>query len=108
MDLTFHPLNIKKQAVNAIKRAADKDRFSYYPTMGLKESRQAVASYVKQTSGVIVSSEDVFLTSGGSCALEMCFLVLSNPGENILVPKPCFNYQTWLGGHQIEARSYVK
>lgn len=93
------------QAVDAIKRAAEKDKFSYYHTMGIKEARQAVASYVNRM-GADVTSDDVILTSGGSSALEMCFLALANAGENILVPKPCFNYKTWMWGPAIEARSY--
>lgn len=93
------------EAVIAIKKALDSDKFSYYHTMGMKEARQAVADYVNK-SGVNVSSEDVILTSGGSSSLEMCFMALANPGENILVPSPCFNYKTWLNGPKIEARAY--
>jgi tyrosine aminotransferase len=93
------------EAVNAIRTSLEKDKFSYYHTMGMKEARQAVADYVN-ISGVNVSSEDVILTSGGSSSLEICFMALANPGENILIPSPCFNYKTWLNGPKIEARSY--
>lgn len=94
-----------QEAADAIKQAASKDKFSYYHTMGMMEARQAVANYVNK-SGVEISSEDVILTSGGSSSLEMCFLTLANAGENILVPRPCFNYSTWLSGPAIEARFY--
>jgi tyrosine aminotransferase len=90
---------------DALKNALDKDKFSYYHTMGMKEARQSVADYINK-SGVNISSDDVILTSGGSSSLEMCFYTLANPGENILVPSPCFNYKTWLSGPKIEARSY--
>lgn len=93
------------EAVAAIKKALDKDKFSYYHTTGMKEARQAVADYAYK-SGVNVSSDDVILTSGGSSALEMCFMVLANPGDNILIPRPCFSYKTWTEGSEIEARSY--
>lgn len=92
-------------AVDAIKRAVETDKFSYYHTVGMKEARQAVADYVNK-SGLNISSEDVILTSGGSSSLEMCFFTIANPGENILVPRPCFNYKTWLLGPAIEPRSY--
>lgn len=94
-----------QEAVEAIKKAADKDRFSYYHTCGMKEARMAVAEYANK-SGVSVSHDDIILTSGGSSSLEMCFLTLANIGENILVPRPCFNYKTWMWGPGIEARSY--
>lgn len=91
--------------IGALSKALGKDKFSYYHTMGIKEARQAVADYVNKT-GVNISSDDVILTSGGSSSLEMCFMTLANPGDNILVPSPCFNYKTWLSGAKIEARSY--
>lgn len=81
-----------QEAAAAIQRAALSDQFSYYHSMGIKEARQAVANYVNSI-GVEVSCEDVILTSGGSSSLEMCFLALANAGENILVPRPCFNYR---------------
>lgn len=81
-----------QEVVDAIKKAAEKDTFSYYHTCGMKEARQAVADYVNK-SGVAVTSDDIILTSGGSSSLEMCFMTLANPGENILVPRPCFNYK---------------
>jgi tyrosine aminotransferase len=93
------------EAVEAIIKAAENDKFSYYHTQGIKEARQAVADYVNDF-GSNVTCDDVFLTSGGSGSLEMCFQALANSGENILVPRPCFNYKTWLWGPSIEARSY--
>lgn len=90
------------EAVAAIHRALDRDTFSYYPTNGLKDAREAVAKYV----GGDVKADDVILTSGGSSSLEMCFYVLANPGENILIPTPSFNYLTWLHGFGINSKPY--
>lgn len=94
-----------QEAVDAIRKAVDGDKFSYYNTTGMKESRQAVADYVNK-SGVNVSYDDIILTSGGSSSLEMCFVTLGNPGDNILVPRPCFNYETIMCGPGVEPRSY--
>jgi tyrosine aminotransferase len=65
------------EVVAAIHRALDRDTFSYYPTNGLKEAREAVAKYI----GENVTADDVILTSGGSSSLELCFYVLANPGR---------------------------
>lgn len=69
-------------------------------------SRQAVADYVNQNNGINVSSSDIILTSGCTVSLEICFRTLAEPGENILIPKPCWNYSTWLNGSGIEAKYY--
>lgn len=39
-------------------------------------------------------------------ALEMCFRVLAEPGDNILIPRPCFIYKTWMAGCKIIDRLY--
>lgn len=93
-----HPL----EAVEAIHQALDRDTFSYYPTNGLKVAREAVAKYV----GGGVKADDIILTSGGSSSLELCFFVLANPGDNILIPTPSFNYLTWLNGPEIHPKPY--
>lgn len=39
-------------------------------------------------------------------SLELCFFVLANPGDNILIPIPSFNYLTWLNGPGIHPKPY--
>jgi tyrosine aminotransferase len=94
-----------QEAVDALQKAVQKDAFSYYPTVGIKEAREAVAEYVSKNSEP-VNADDIILTSGGSSALELCFYVLANPGENILIPTPSFNYRTWLHGPGIVSKGY--
>ena len=73
---------------------------------GLELSREAVAEYVNENyknstvyeENQPITINDVILTSGCSMALEMCFRVLANPGDNILFPKPCMGYSTWIYG----------
>lgn len=101
----FRNFQHPQEAVDAMHSALNKDTFSYYPTVGIKEAREAVAAYVSK-NGDEVCADDVIITSGGSSALEMCFFVLANPGENILIPTPSFNYRTWLHGPGIISKSY--
>lgn len=72
----------------------------------MKGSRQAVADYVNKNNALNVTNSDIILTSGCTVSLEICFRALAEPGENILVPKPCWNYSTWLNGSGIEAKYY--
>ena len=69
-------------------------------------ARQAVAEYVITNSEDFLTADDVILTSGCSMALEMCFRALANPGENILIPRPCWNYTTWIMGNGIKVKFY--
>lgn len=94
------------ESVNAIKDALDRDNFAYTVSAGMKSARQAVAEYVNENNNENVSSDDVILTSGCSTALEICFRALANPGENILVPRPAWNYTTWIRGSGIDVQFY--
>ncbi|CAG9802486.1 unnamed protein product [Chironomus riparius] len=101
------------EAKVALRKALDHDNFSYMSCAGLETSREAVAEYVnKNYKGLTtqdfqpITFNDVILTSGCSMALEMCFRVLANPGDNILFPKPCMGYSTWIVGCGVEARYF--
>lgn len=98
--------NFKPHAewIKALSDAAHEDTFSYDPSPGRLEARQAVANYSQHLGKV--DADDVILTSGCSMAIEICILALVNPGENILIPRPAWNYSTWTAGHKIELRSY--
>lgn len=79
---------------------------------GLESSREAVAHYVNKNNKKVsmdvpqLTHEDIILTSGCSMALEMCFRVCAMPGENILLPRPCWGYSTWILGYGIEAKYF--
>jgi tyrosine aminotransferase len=81
-----------KECLKALNEALFKDNFAYTVSSGSKPARHAVAEYVNKNTNENVSSDDVILTSGCSTALEICFRALANPGENILIPRPAWNY----------------
>lgn len=92
------------ECAKALREALDSDKFSYKESIGLLAARKAVAEYSSHMGNI--TPADVFITNGCSMAIEMCFLALANPGENILIPCPAWNYITWLHGARIEPKFY--
>lgn len=92
------------ECAQALREALDSDKFSYNESVGNKAAREAVAKYSSHMGNI--TANDVFITNGCSMAIEMCFWALANPGENILIPCPAWNYITWLSGARIEPRFY--
>lgn len=90
--------------IEALAEAVKRDKFSYDESAGGINARQAVADYRKCDGNI--SAADVFLTSGSSMAIEFAFMTLAEPGENILIPRPAFNYCTWAAGTGIKLKSY--
>lgn len=76
--------------IDALKEALDHDKFSYDESAGIQAARAAVVDYSRNQGNI--TTKDVILTSGCSMAIEMSMLALANPGENILLPRPAFNY----------------
>lgn len=93
-----------QEVVEALSEALQSDTFSYEPCNGIEKSRAAVAEYCKHMGEL--TAKDVILTTGCSMALEMCIVTLAGPGENILIPRPSWNYMTLTRGPKVEARLY--
>ena len=73
---------------------------------GHESARQAIANFVSR-EGSPITSEDVFICSGCSSALDICIPALANRGDNILVPRPGFPLCKILSqGLGIETRDY--
>lgn len=92
------------QCLEALHKSLDEDSFLYNAGQGRLEAREAVAHYSRHQGDV--TADDVILCCGCGHALEMCILSLVAPGENLLIPRPCYNYRTWTDGLKIETRPY--
>ncbi len=82
------PQNIK----DAAKRAIDEGYTHYSPNAGLPELREAIAKEYLKYSGDY-TFENVMITVGGMEAITMCLIATVNPGDEVIIPDPCFpNY----------------
>jgi aminotransferase len=82
------PLNIKEAA----KKAIDQGLTHYAPNAGIVELREAVANkYKKYWEGY--TFENVIITVGGLEALTLALITTVDPGDEVIIPDPCFpNY----------------
>ncbi|XP_054712111.1 tyrosine aminotransferase-like [Uloborus diversus] len=103
----FGNLNASDETTSAVVESVlSLQHNGYAPSTGYREARQAVAEYSYRDEAPL-EAEDVILTSGCSHALEMSIMVLANPGQNILIPRPGFSiYKTIAESFGIETRSY--
>lgn len=63
----------------------------YTSNAGLMELRKAVAAYYARRFHVAYDgAKQAIITVGGSEALDLCFRVLIEPGDEVLVPEPSF------------------
>jgi aminotransferase len=84
----------------------------YTSNAGLYELRQAITRHILETYGVEYDpSSEAVITVGVSEALYLTLTALLNPGEEVIIPTPCFvSYQAEVilaGGVPIEVPTYV-
>jgi len=78
---------------NELRRVLAEDApamHSYMPNAGYPETRQAVAQYLSRILGKEMTMDHLVMTCGAGGALNVIFKTLLDPGDEVLVPMPCF------------------
>jgi aminotransferase len=69
----------------------EKGRTFYTSNSGLKELRQEICNYMKRTQDLdYVWDKEVFITVGGSEAIDLMFRAMINEGDEVLIPQPSY------------------
>ncbi len=88
--------------VKAAEAAMDAGETGYTPSLGLPDLRDAVAYRAHADYGVTVDPGSVIVTQGTSPAMLLLFGSLLDPGDEVIMPDPCYpaypNYVNFLGG----------
>lgn len=81
------PDHIRQAAIDSITAG----KTAYTSNSGLIELRRAVADHLQAKYGVRYDpEEEILITVGVSEALQQAMLSLINPGDEVIVPEPCF------------------
>ena len=74
----------------------------YTQSLGLPSLREALSVHYAEHYGVTVDPESIVVTQGTSPAMLLLFGALLDPGDEVIMPDPCYpaypNYVTFLGG----------
>ncbi|KAK9937994.1 hypothetical protein M0R45_014757 [Rubus argutus] len=101
----FHTTHVAQEAV---VDAIQSDKFNgYAPTVGLPQTRRAIAEYLSRDLPYKLTSDDVFITSGCTQAIDVALAMLARPGANILLPRPGFPiYELCSAFRNLEVRHF--
>ena len=80
------PRNIKEAAIRAIEAGETK----YTDVAGTPELRRAVAAKFKRENDIHCTPEEVIISSGGKQVIFNCMLATLNPGDEVIIPAPCW------------------
>ena len=79
------PQPIKEAAIEAVRNKPT----GYTPVSGILPLREKIAEY-ESKKGIGFGAENVAVTSGGMNALENIFLAVLEPGDEVIIPSPCW------------------
>ena len=80
------PENISQEAIKAINDG----NTLYTDVPGTLEIREAVAEKFYRENGIDYKSSQVMVSNGGKQALYILFRTICEPGDEILIPTPCY------------------
>lgn len=81
------PWHVREAGIDSL----EKGKTWYTPNRGFTELRTEISSYFKRRFHVeYTQNKDILVTVGGSEAIDLCIRTLVNPGDEVLIPQPCF------------------
>lgn len=102
------PEPIKEAALKALHD----DDTHYTHSLGKIELREEIARYYWNKYKVSISPDQIIITSGTSPALLLILSILIEPGQNVILPDPCYacypNFIRFLGGTPLCIPVYEK
>jgi aspartate aminotransferase len=83
------PASLKK-ALKALADSPIPGMHRYMPNCGYSETRQAIAEYLKEESGLPFDEKHVVMTVGAAGGLNIVLKAILDEGEEVIVPSPYF------------------
>lgn len=81
------PWHIRDEGIYSL----EKGRTFYTSNSGLKELRQEICNYIKRKQNIEYHyNDEVIITVGGSEAIDIGLRAMLNPGEEVIIPQPCY------------------
>jgi len=88
------------QVQEAIRKLAEKNppgSHGYMPNAGFPNVRQCLAKSLERDTGVPFTENHIIMTVGCAGAMNTLFKAVLNPGDEVIVPMPCFpDYQFYI------------
>lgn len=103
------PWHVREACVYSLERGFT----SYTSNAGMPELREAIAEYLYNSYDLKYDSKDeMIVTVGGSEAIDLALRALIEPGDEVLVPVPCYISYSPItsigGGVPVEVETFAK
>ncbi len=80
------PWEIRDAAIERLEQGKTK----YTANAGMLELRQEITRYLKRRMNLNYEADQITVTVGGSEAIDLAIRALVQPGDEVIIPEPCF------------------
>lgn len=81
------PWHVREEAIYSL----EKGKTVYTSNAGLIELREEICKYLKRRFNISYEYKtEVMITVGGSEAIDLALRAMVNPGEEVIIPEPCY------------------
>ena len=80
------PWDIRDAAIHSLEIG----RTKYTANAGLKELRTEIGAWLQKRYGMHYDESELLVTVGGSEAIDLAIRALVEPGDEVIIPEPCF------------------
>ncbi len=81
------PYVVREEGIYALEQG----KTYYTANAGLKELREEISIYLNRKYGLDYESDkEIVVTVGGSEGIDLALRCMINPGDEVLIPQPCF------------------
>lgn len=80
------PWDIRDAAIHSLERG----RTKYTANPGLKELRIEITNWLKRKYNLSYDFSEVMVSVGGSEAIDLALRALLEPGDEVIIPEPCY------------------
>ena len=82
--------NTPQPIIEAAYEAMRQGKTKYTQTPGIPELREAIARKLSRENKIDYAVEEILVSTGAKYALTNAFQVLCNPGDEVIIPTPCW------------------
>lgn len=82
--------NTPRPIIEAAYQAMLEGKTKYTQTPGIPELRDAICDKLRRENGISYTSDQVLVSIGAKYALTLAFLAVCNPGDEVIIPTPCW------------------
>lgn len=80
------PWHIREEGIYSLEQG----RTFYTSNAGLKELKEEICKYLKKSQNIKYNEHEVFITVGGSEAIDVALRAMLDAGDEVLIPQPSY------------------